>query len=235
MTAFGGPFCVIDDTEWSDDVRPSPRDFAAWAKQKLTELKLGDEAIFRIRRPRPTAAFSPQDTTHVDYELVKERTKARGFEPIERGTGGRLTLYDEKALCITLIASHAAPHDHMHTRFEILSAAIAHSLQNLGIDARVGELLNEYCPGKYSINAEGRIKLVGIAQRMNQRCYQMGAVVSVTRSDEACAGIAEAYRGMGLHFDPNTYGGIADVKPALSYSEVCKTIKDTVYSAITQV
>jgi octanoyl-[GcvH]:protein N-octanoyltransferase len=234
MQAFGGPFQVIDDTELPADARPSPQDYAAWVKAQLTGLRLGDQAILRFRRPRPTAAFSPQDTTHLDYEEIKERARARGFEPIERGTGGRLTLFDENALGITIIAPHAAPHGQMIRRFEVLSGAIAEGLHNLGIDARVGELPNEYCPGKYSVNAEGRIKLVGVAQRMNQRCLQMGAVVAVRRSDEACAGIAEAYRGMGLEFDPQTYGAVTDLQPSLTYADVRSALMDTVRSAIVQ-
>jgi octanoyl-[GcvH]:protein N-octanoyltransferase len=234
MQIFGGPFQIIDDTELPADARPSPEDYAAWVKQQLTGLRLGDQAILRFRRPRPTAAFSPQDTTHPDYELVKQRARARGFEPIERGTGGRLTLFDENALGITIIAPHTAPHAHIIKRYEVLSGAIALGLQNLGIDARVGELANEYCPGKYSVNAEGRIKLVGVAQRMNQRCLQMGAIVAVNRSEEACAGIAEAYRGMGLNFDSKTYGGITDLKPSITFADVRSALRGAVITAITQ-
>ena len=234
MQAFGGPFQFIDDTELPAEERPHPKDYAAWVKQQLTGLRPGDQAILRFRRPRPTAAFSPQDTTHPDYIQVKEQARTRGFEPIERGTGGKLTLFDEHALGITIIAPHAAPHQHMMKRYEILSVAIATALHNLGIDARVGELPNEYCPGKYSVNAEGRIKLVGLAQRMNQRCLQMGAIISVTRSDKASAGIAEAYRALGLNFDPKTYGAIADLQPSLTYADVRSALMESVIAALHQ-
>ncbi len=234
MDVFGGPFQIIDDTELPANSRPSPQDYAAWVKQQLTGLRQGDHAVLRFRRPRPTAAFSPQDTTHPDYEQIKERARTRGFEPIERGTGGRLTMFDENALGITILAPHAEPHKHLMKRYEILSAAIATALNNLGIDARVGELPNEYCPGKYSVNAEGRIKLVGVAQRMNQRCLQMGAIISVTRSDEACAAIAEAYHAMGLNFDPKTYGAIADFQPSLTNADVRSALMKSVSAALHQ-
>ncbi len=234
MQAFGGPFQIIDDTELPADTRPHPQEYAAWVKQQLAGLRFGDQAILRFRRPCPTAAFSPQDTTHPDYEQIKERAGARGFEPIERGTGGRLTLFDENALGITVIAPHEAPPQHMLQRYDIISGAIALGLQNLGIDARVGELADEYCPGKYSVNAEGRIKLVGVAQRMNRRCLQMGAIVSVYRSEEACAGIAEAYRDMGLKFDPQTYGAITDFNPSLTYADVRTTLMESVGAALMQ-
>ena len=230
MDIFGGPFQIIDDTELSAEERPHPQDYATWVKQQLTGLRIGDQGILRFRRPRPTAAFSPQDTTHPDYEQVKEQARARGFEPIERGTGGRLTLFDENALGITIIAPHAEPHQHILKRYEILSAAIATALHKLGIDARVGELPNEYCPGKYSINAEGRVKLVGIAQRMNRRCIQMGAIIAVERSETACVAIAEAYSAMGLPFDPKTYGAITEFVPSKSYCDLSSFIINSVMS-----
>ena len=75
---------------------------------------------------------------------------------------------------------------------------------------------------------------MGVAQRMNQRCLQMGAIVSVTRSEKACAGIAEAYRAMGLNFDPKTYGAIADLRTSLTFAEVREAFVETVSAALTR-
>jgi octanoyl-[GcvH]:protein N-octanoyltransferase len=217
---FPDTFRLIDDTESTDEARPTPSEYAAWVKQQLKNLQPGDEAILRLRRPRPTAAFSPQDTTHPDYQHIKELARTSGFEPIERGTGGRLTMFDENALAITIIAPHAEPHAHTIKRYEIFSSTLAGALTDLGIDARVGELPHEYCPGRFSINAEGKVKLVGIAQRMNRRCIQMGAIIAVDWSGKACAAIADAYRAMDLPFDPSTYGAITELAPHVTYDEV---------------
>lgn len=229
---FGGPFHFIDDTELPASQRPEPLAYAAWVKERLSTLKHGEPSILRVRRPRPTAAFSPQDTAHRDYARVRDRARDFGFEPIERGTGGRLTMFDEGALAITLLSAHREPHRFMMQRYEMLAAAIAAALDKLGIRAEVGELANEYCPGKFSVNAEGRVKLVGVAQRMNNRCFQMGAIISVARSDKACAGIAEAYAGMGLPFDPATYGGITDFRPDLSHGQVRDVLVESVQEMV---
>jgi lipoate-protein ligase A len=227
--AFPGTFRLIDDTSVPG---PPPGEYAAWVKGALATLKPGDEGILRLRRPRPTAAFSPQDTTHPDYERIKDQARTNGFEPIERGTGGRLTMFDEHALAVTLIWPHPEPHAHTMRRYEIFSGAIAAALTKLDIDARVGELPNEYCPGKFSINAEGRVKLVGIAQRMNRRCVQMGAIISVERSEEACAAIAQAYHAMSLPFDLKTYGAISELRPTLAYGQVSSTFIAMVAKAL---
>ena len=225
---FGGPFRIIDDTELPAEARPSPGEYAVWVQHQPANLQPGEYGILRFRRPRPTAAFSPQDTTHPDYEHIKQQARANGFEPIERGTGGRLTMFDEHALAITIISPHADPHQHTIKRYDVFAGAIADALVTLGIDARIGELPNEYCPGRFSINAEGRIKLVGIAQRMNRRCIQMGAIIAVERSDEACAAIVEAYNAMGLSFDSATYGAINDLRPKVTYHDV----RDALFASV---
>ena len=51
-------------------------------------------------------------------------------------------------------------------RFERLGGVIVRALRGLGVDARVGEVEGEYCPGAWSVNARGQIKLAGIGQRM---------------------------------------------------------------------
>jgi octanoyl-[GcvH]:protein N-octanoyltransferase len=231
--AFPGRFRLIDDTALPDEARPSPVQYAAWVKETLRTLVPGEDAILRFRRPRPTAAFSPQDTTHPDYQHIREQARASGFEPIERGTGGRLTIYDEQALAITLIWPHPDPHLHTMARYKVFSGVIAKALSNLGIDARIGELPDEYCPGKFSINAAGHVKLVGIAQRMNRRCVQMGAIIAVERSEKACAAIAAAYRAMDLAFDPKTYGAASDYAPSLSYSQAARVLRHGVVAGLT--
>jgi octanoyl-[GcvH]:protein N-octanoyltransferase len=231
-SAFGGPFQVIDDTRLPADARPAPADYASWVQQQLSNLRVGDPGIIRFRRPRPTAAFSPQDTTHANYEQVKRLARASGFEPIERGTGGRLTMFDENALGITIISPHPEPHPYMMQRYEVFAGVIANALVTLGIDAQIGELPNEYCPGKFSINAQARIKLVGIAQRMRPKCLQMGAIIAVELSDAACTAISEAYRAMDLPFDPGTYGAISDFQPALTYDQVTRTMIAAVTEAL---
>jgi octanoyl-[GcvH]:protein N-octanoyltransferase len=233
IPVFAGPFRVIDDTGLPADLRPSPSDYAAWVKSTLASLRPGDEAIIRFRSPRPTAAFSPQDTTHPNYVRIKELAKEKGFEPIERGTGGRLTMFDENALAITLIQPHENPHAHTIKRYDVFSAIIANALKALGVDARVGELPNEYCPGKYSINANDRVKLVGIAQRMNRHCVQMGAIIAIEPSEKACTAIAEAYDAMGLPFDPATYGAVTDLIASATYENVKDVIRQTLIAGLT--
>jgi octanoyl-[GcvH]:protein N-octanoyltransferase len=231
--AFGSPVRIVDDTALPEEQRPHPINYAEWVRQTLAGVRDGDVGILRLRRPKPTAAFSPQDTNHPRYDEARQQALANGFQPIKRGTGGRLSIFDEAALGVTLIAPHADPHAYLLERYDFFAGAIAGAMRELGVDARVGEVPNEYCPGKYSINAEGRIKLVGIAQRMNKYGYQMGAVVAVQRSEKACRAIVDAYETMHMPFDPATYGAVQDVVSGVSHQALADAIIKHLASCVT--
>lgn len=230
--AFFGSFRIIDDTELPAASRPIPGDYEAGARTTLASLRPGDEGIVRFVRPRPTAAFSPQDTTHPNYKDVQNQVLANGFAPVERGTGGRLAIFDENALVISILAPHPDPREHIIERYGILADAFAVALKTFRIDARVGELPDEYCPGRFSLNVDGRLKIAGISQRISRQSLQIDTLLSVFRSSLASLALAEAYAGLGLPFDPDTYGALKDVQPTLDYGQVNTTFKDAVTAAL---
>ena len=120
----------------------------------------------------------------------------------------------------------------MHERFNLFAGAIVSALANLSIDARIGALPGEYCPGDASVNGGGRVKLAGMAQRIVKHGYHLGAVVSVLPSPRAKIAVAEAYNILGLPFETETFGCITDLAEGLSFDEahdsVCKEIVNLV-------
>lgn len=212
-----------------EEVSPfSPTEDRAHVRQRLADLRPESEAVLRIYQPRPTAAFSPRDTTHPAYQAVSEHLLALGFTPVERGAGGLLAIYDPSALVIDLISPHPEPREHTRDRFLHFSAFVADAFARLGLDARVGAVPGEYCPGDYSVNAGGHLKLAGLAQRVVKHGYHMGAVLSVAPSPAAKAAVADAYRMFGLAFDPATFGSAAELLPELAASH----IRDAIARAI---
>ena len=188
----------------------------------------GGAGILRFYRPKPTAAFSPRDTTLDSYAAAAEAMRALGFAPVERRAGGQLAVYDSSALVIDLVAPHDEPRADVMERFKLFSAAIASALTGLGIDARVGAIEGEYCPGSYSVNGEGRIKLAGVAQRIGRCGYHLGAVISVTASDRAKAAVADAYRILGFPFAPTSFGAVSDFVPQSSFTSLRQRLQDAV-------
>ena len=220
---FGGPVSLC-----SELAETTPSEDMALVRLKLASLTENSMGVLRLYRPKPTAAFSPRDTAMPRYAEATTALRSMGFEPVERRAGGQLAVYDENALVIDLVAPHREPRIHIHERFGLFAGAIVSGLIALSIDAKIGALAGEYCPGDYSVNGEGRIKLAGLAQRVVKNGYHLGAVISVTRSDKAKHAIAEAYRTLSIDFDQATFGAITDLEPAMSFDRVCKAIQVSV-------
>lgn len=226
-SAFGGPVRLLSEDTGGALSAQHDMDLV---RQTLQGFDNGGAGILRFYRPQPTAAFSPRDTTHERYAETTEAMRARGFQPVERRAGGQLAIYDEASLVIDLVAPHSEPRDDLMRRFRDFSGMITGVLTGFGIDARVGEIPGEFCPGAYSVNAEGRIKLVGVAQRIVRRGYHLGAVISVAPSEPAKAAVTEAYGILGLRFDPTTFGAAKSFAPDLTFHE----LRHQLQSAIAQ-
>ncbi len=95
-------------------------------------------------------------------------------------------------------------------RFELASGVVTAALRSLGVDARVGEIPGEYCPGAWSVNARGRTKLAGIGQRLITGGAHVGAVVVARGSGALRAALEPVYAALELDWDPATVGSVED-------------------------
>jgi len=90
----------------------------------------------------------------------------------------------------------------------------------LGIDARIGEVPGEYCPGEYSVNAGGRLKLMGVGQRVIRGGAHVGGVIVVGRSARLHELLEPVYRHLALPWAPASAGSLEDVVPGIRLEEV---------------
>ena len=120
----------------------------------------------RLRRPPPILAFSRQDRASPGFATAVRAARERGFEPVLRLAGGRAAVFHEMTLACAWAVPDPRPAARTTERFRELAELLAGALGGLGVDARVGEIPGEYCPGAWSVNAGGRTKLVGIGQRL---------------------------------------------------------------------
>lgn len=209
MSIFGGPVRLVSG-EAADFLSPvTPEEDVERVRQALLDLGNTAEGSLRIYRARPTAAFAPRDLLMSNYPQAADAMRSLGFAPVERRTGGQLAVYDESALIIDLVSPHPEARLHVIERFAGFSGAIARALQGFGIDARLGAVPGEYCPGEYSINSGGLVKIVGVAQRVNRFGYHLGAVISVEASARVLEAVTMAYRILGLPFEAASFGTLA--------------------------
>jgi lipoate-protein ligase A len=101
----------------------------------------------------------------------------------------------------------------------------ADALRSLGVDARVGEVAGEYCPGEFSVNARGRVKLIGAAQRIVRGAWLLSSVVVVQAALRAV--LEDVYGALGLEWDPATVGAVADEAVGVAVEDVRRALLDS--------
>jgi octanoyl-[GcvH]:protein N-octanoyltransferase len=176
-------------------------------------------ATARISRPGRVVAFGRQDTVSPGYRDAVRAARAAGFEAVERLAGGRAAVYTAGALSFSRAAPDRDPTPRTRARFEEISDIVRGALARLGVDARVGEVPGEYCPGEFSVSAGGRAKLAGIGQRLISGGAHVGAVIVVTGSEEVRSVLVPVYAALGLDWEPATAGSIEDEVPGVTLEE----------------
>jgi octanoyl-[GcvH]:protein N-octanoyltransferase len=164
----------------------------------------------RIHRPGDEVAFGRQDVASPGYEAAAEAARAAGFAAVERLAGGRAAVFHQGTIAIARAYSDPQPPKRTYARFEEMAGLIADTLRGLGVDARVGEVPGEYCPGAYSVNARGATKLAGIGQRMIRGGAHMGGVVVASGGREIARVLEPVYRALELDWEPATSGSISE-------------------------
>jgi octanoyl-[GcvH]:protein N-octanoyltransferase len=184
---------------------------AAVSRAVLQRVAAGElPPTLRLHRTTRILAFGRHDAASRGFEDAVRAARATGFEPIVRLAGGRAAVYHEGTIAMSRAIPDPRPAARTHARFEELAGLIATALRTLGVDARVGEVPGEYCPGAWSVNARGRSKLVGIGQRIIAGGAHLGVVIVVRESDLVREALVPVYDALGLEWDPGTAGSVED-------------------------
>ncbi len=170
----------------------------------------GLEATLRLHRPARELAFSKHDRASAGFQAAVAAAREAGFEPVVRLAGGRAAAFHEGSLAISWAVPCERPVAHTRERFHRFASLIAAALGALGVDARIGEVAGEYCPGAWSVNARGRVKLAGIGQRLIAGGAHSGAVVVVSDSELLRSALVPVYRALELDWDPATAASVED-------------------------
>lgn len=164
----------------------------------------------RLYAPDDVLAFSVLDRTRPGFASAVAVARQRGFEPILRLAGGRAAVFQRSSVALAWSLPAPDPRRGIRARFDAMAAVIAGALRRLGVDARIGELPGEYCPGAHSVNAGGRTKLAGIGQRVVRGAAHVGGVVVVAGSERVRESLLPVYRELGLGLDPDRVGSVED-------------------------
>ena len=178
----------------------------------------------RIHRPGDVVAFGRQDAVSPGYPAAVAAAQRLDFTPIERLAGGRAAIFHAGTIAFAWSIPDVSPKERITERFLLLGEIMVAALRSLGVDARIGEVAGEYCPGTYSVNARGVHKLVGTGQRLARRAAHVGGVVVVAGRDRVNAVLAPVYQALGLEWDPAATGDVASEQPAVTWDDVREAI-----------
>jgi octanoyl-[GcvH]:protein N-octanoyltransferase len=146
----------------------------------------------RLARPGRVVVFAKRDALKPGYEDAVAAAQAAGFGGVLRLAGGTAAVFHEGTLELAHAVPDPDPRPGIHDRFQATAELVARALRRLGVDARVGEVPGEYCPGRWSVNAGGTRKLAGIGQRVIAGGAHVGTVV-VAEDAAAIAAVLEEY------------------------------------------
>jgi octanoyl-[GcvH]:protein N-octanoyltransferase len=166
--------------------------------------------VLRIYRPAPTLAFGRLDRLRPGFGAAVAAAREHGFEPVVRAPGGHAVAYHDGCLVVDEIVPERDPITGMQERFAHSGRRLAAALRAVGVDARVGRIPGEFCPGDFTVSAGG-IKLVGTAQRVVRHGSLLAASVAVRGGDALRAVLTDVYAALALDWDPATAGALDGV------------------------
>ncbi|HMW44546.1 MAG TPA: hypothetical protein PKA56_05265 [Solirubrobacterales bacterium] len=205
----------------------------ALSRTLLEQVAAGQRpATVRLSRPGRVVAFGRRDVVSPGYADAVAAARAGGFPGMERLSGGRAAAFTEGALSLTFTLPDPKPAERTVQRFTEWSGLVRDAFIDLGVDTRIGAVPDEYCPGDFSVNAGGRVKLAGAGQRMIRGAAHLGFVILVSDSALVAETLGPVYAALGLDFNPGTVGSIEDARPGTGLEDVEQALLGRLESAV---
>jgi octanoyl-[GcvH]:protein N-octanoyltransferase len=178
----------------------------------------------RLARPARVVAFAKRDALAPGYAEAVAAARAAGFGAVLRLAGGRAAVFHEGTLELAHAVPDPDPRRGIQARFEATANLVASALARLGVDARVGEVPGEYCPGRWSVNAGGARKLAGIGQRVIAGGAHVGTVLVAADAPAVRDLLEPVYRALELDWDPATVGAVDEEAAGVGWDDVREAI-----------
>ena len=185
---------------------------------EISEGRRGE--TFRLYTPGRVVAFGRQDVVAEGYRRAVAVCRAEGFEAIERLAGGRAAVFHEGTLAFAWAIPTTDPLAGIAERFNNIDRIVVKALKSLGLDARVGAVPGEYCPGRYSVNLNGRWKVMGVGQRLRRGVAHVGGVVVVFGRKPINRVLTPVYRELSFDWNSHATGSVRAVLPDVTTTQV---------------
>ncbi len=184
-------------------------------------------SYLRLYTPTRIVAFGSQDRAATGYSRAVEIARHLGFRPLERLAGGRAAVFHEETLAFSFAVPDTNPAANTQDRFELVSEAIRDTLRGIGLQAHIGAVPGEYCPGAWSINIAQRVKVAGIGQRLVKGGAHVGGVIVIDDHSLIRRTLVPVYEALDISWDADTTGSIAQFSAAVTRESVGRALIDS--------
>lgn len=168
----------------------------------------------RLYRPQPTVALGQRDARLPGFDAAAEACRQQGFAPLVRKAGGRAAAYHQGCLVVDHVEPGTDAVAGSRARFAAFGELFASALRRVGVNAAVGEIPGEYCPGEFTVHGTAdsgrKLKLVGTAQRVVSGAWLFSSVLVVQDAEPLRRVLTSCYSALGLDWNPETAGAAED-------------------------
>lgn len=165
----------------------------------------------QIGTPHRVIAFGKHDALADNFDRAVGIAGSHGYEPTIRIAGGRAVVFHEHVVRFAWTVPSPNPVGGMQERFVEVAQLVVGTLESFGIEGIMGELPDEYCPGRYSVHIPGVGKVMGSGQRLARRASQIAGLIVVRDSDAIIEVLQPVYAALGLRMDASVTGCLASV------------------------
>ena len=155
-----------------------------------------------------------RDTFRPGFAEAVRAAEGMGYPVLVRSAGGGATAAGAGTFGFSIIrpADEREAGRGIRARYDEAAALVLGAFSRLGVlDAEVGEVRDEFCPGDHSVRVgdrEGGMKVVGIAQRVTRRATSVGGIVLVEGEEELARVLERVYGALRLPFRPESVGSL---------------------------
>lgn len=197
----------------------------AYVARRLAALRDAAQPVrmLRIASPERIVAFSRRDERASRFALACRAVEDAGFIAAVRPVGGTFAPMHGGSLVVDEFG-WSPPGEWPAARFERHTHLLHDVFDSYGIDARIGEVAGEFCPGQFSINREGRVKLSGTAQRVTRGAWLVSSIVHVESAEPLRDVTTRVAQALGAAVNADVTGALSDTVAGLTPADVASRI-----------
>ncbi|MEN8239447.1 MAG: hypothetical protein ABFR53_09625 [Actinomycetota bacterium] len=185
----------------------------AMSRAILQRVSSGElPATLQVGMPHRVVAFGKHDALGSGFVNAVDIAQDHGFDTTVRIAGGRAVVFHPGTVRFAWTVREDEPARTMHTRFETLARAVVSTLAAFDIASEIGELPDEYCPGRYSVHLAGGAKVMGVGQRLSRNAAQVGGMIVINDTETINAVLEPIYGELAIPFDADMTGAVSDVR-----------------------